>query len=784
MVLSKSMGRLRYCLIFAALSLVFVASGYAQTSTLRVFVDQSKAIQIKNLKRVSITNPRIADVVIVSPHELIVNGLNIGRTTLYLWDDKGRKEVQVVVLEDRADIPRLIRNEVKKVLDLDTVDVRVIQMENRETLILRGVVDSETQIDIVEEIAKAYFEGTIMNLLEAKADYISIEDQLRKMIKEPEVKITVIYEGRRVFKRGEMPRVRNIILEGFVDDQYDNERIEAIASSFDGSVTNLIEVVNPVQILIEAHVLELAKSNEDRLGIGWGTTVGGTSGANNISFGERNPNTVRFLENLYYSWRGDVRTLGPRIDPQGSFPWEFENLNRVDPMYAKLNFDIQRNKAKVLASPKVITQADTSAEIRVGGQIPVPGESEGGGVAIEYKTYGLQMSISPSVNHKAQITSKIDLTWTTIDPSEALSIGGDRFTALKERSSSNEVTVGDGQHVIISGLIQEEEGKVASGIPVLRRIPVLGKLFQSTEFTKSKTELVIIVTPSLLASKRIREKYNQPDLRQRDMEGEDEMGDEEPISFDDVDPDQAEKLQVALSKVDSTFDKILNREELTVTPVDIPPLKIMRPSTELDIAASGEATRAGRTEERLAAPSLSPANEKKSSSKVDDFTKRVRERLRRAKLSNADSSSSKRDVSRRARLEEEIRKRVRQQAASYGQTPDEAKSLFPEDAGEQQPLEARLQSIITEFPDDSSLPVRTSATSGEIASPAAGYGNDGTATKHRRPSSVGEAAAAANSASSASAANAASSASAAPRVDEEVDHLFLQIKEKLANKGD
>ena len=768
MVLTKIAGRLRSLILVTTLALVVLPSLYAQGSTLKVFVDQSKAIQIKNLKRVSITNPRVADVVIVSPHELIVNGLTIGRTTLYLWDDKGRKEVQIVVLEDRADIPRLIRGEVKKLLGLDTVDVRIIQMERNETLILRGVVDSDTQIEIVEEISKAYFKGTIMNLLEAKAEFVSVEDQLRQMIKLPEVKISVIYKGRRVFKRGEMPDISAIILEGFVDDQRDYERVEAIARSF-GPITNLIEVVNPIQVLIEGHVLELSKSRDDRLGVEWGTAWGTTGGDGNVTFGQRNVNTVRFLENLFYSWRGDIRTLGPRIDPVDAYPWEIENLNRVDPMFAKINFDLQRGSAKVLAAPKVITRVNSRANIRVGGQIPVPGETEAGGTTIEYKTYGLEMSINPNVDHKGNITSKVDITWTTIDPARSQTIGTATFFALKERSTSNEVTVRDGQHIIISGLIQKEEGVIMSGIPILSRIPILGKLFKSESFNDSSSELVIIVTPSLLASKRMREKFSQFDAEKPKELEEEEGAVDAPITFDNVTPDQAKRLQVALNKVDSTFDKILNREELTVTAVDIPPLKILRQPSAMEVAAAGKGASTNATQNRVASPLLPKAEVKaskataKKTSRAKDFAAMVRQRLRRGKSNNA--AKTMKSVSRRAELERKIRQRVRGTESVVKAAPAEAKSLFPEEST-MEPLEARLQSIITELPGSSN-------DNSAIEMPKLPPVNKSTRSKViSRIKSTPKVQAAASA-----------PAAASGDIDDRVDQLFLQIKEKLADKS-
>lgn len=743
MRLTDAAARLFTNLAGVALLLIVASTAMAQTSSLTVFVNQSKAIQIKNLKRVSVTNPRVADVVIVSPSELIVNGLQIGRTTMYLWDEKGRKEVQLAVMNDRADIPSLIRADAKRLVGTDNVEAKIIQREGKETLVLRGVVDSDTQIDIIEEVAKAYFNGTIMNLLEAQAIFESVEDQLRRMIDLPEVKVTVIYEGRQVFKRGEVPKIANIILEGFVDDQYDKDRVTAIAKSF-GNVVDLIDVVNPIQVLLEAQVLELSSQNSDLLGMEWGTTVGAGEGA----MGTPAPNTVNFLENLFFSWRGDENYLGPRVKASNNWPWNFENLNRLDPLYAKLNFDVQRGSAKILANPKVITRVNTQAQIRVGGQIPVPGESDAGGITIEYKTYGLEMSILPNVDHKGNITSKIDMTWTTLDRANSVQIGAALYIALRERTTKNEVTVRDGQHIIISGLIQKEEGRTLSEVPLLSKIPVLGKLFQSKSFTEGKSELVIIVTPSLLASKQMRDRFATFDEEQKAPA----EADVEVASLSEITPDQAARLQMAAAEVDKAFSTILNRDELTVTPVNLPTIRINKGLSDVEVAAAGLEGGAAATvgsPARAAAPAA-PA------SGGADFADRVRSRLQAGKAGALDLDRDRDDVARRADLERRIRDRVRESRAPEGPSP-EAASLFPAETSSGD-LETQLRSIITELPADGGN--AAVEASGPVLAPVA------PAESPREPARV---------------AVADSAPAKGADIDSRVDRLFLQIKEKLSS---
>ncbi len=541
--------------------LVGMCVGPASARTvLTVYRNQSKVIKIKNLRRVTITNNRIVDFVIVSPEELILNGISYGRTTMYLWDDKGRKEIELLCLEDRQQLPRLI----KEAIDLPGVEVKLIERpDGQGVIMLKGKVESDYQAEVAQEIARAYSNLNVLNLLEAEGTNVPVKDRLEKMLDLPEVKVTVVYPQTSSPGRATAAvQPSAIILEGFVDDQRDTERAEQLARTFCNQVINLIEVVNPIQVQIDAHFLEMTRNYNTAFGVSYGTVEATYSGDQiSVDKGTFTQNSADFIENLFYSYRGDVRTLGPRIDPKYNYPWEFENLNRLDPLMAQVDFNVQRGTARVLASPKVVTRSGTEAMIRVGGEIPTQGESQGGGTSIEYRNYGLEMRITPEVDHKGNITAKIDITWSTLDPGNGITVDNNLIPALRERSTHSEVTVRDGQHIIISGLINKEEGRRVSGIPFLKDIPVLGRLFQSRTFTSGESELVMIVTPELLASKKMREKFHRYD--------EDE---EAPLSMEEITKQMSLKdFKRAVELVDRTFAKILDRDTPTIVPVPIYP---------------------------------------------------------------------------------------------------------------------------------------------------------------------------------------------------------------------
>ena len=549
---------------------------------LRVPLFQSKVLRVDGLRRVSLTNSSIADVVVASPSEVIVNGKSIGKTMLHLWDSKGRVDLPLVILRDVSSIPAMLKRDLKGISD--TVDIAVIERDGRETLVLRGLVDNNLQVEIVEEMARSYTEGEIINLIEVREIALTtaaIEDKIRLLIKEPEVTVSVVTRGSEITPQDEPFEVSSIILEGFVDDQYDKDRLEAICGSFvsDSSrLTNLVDVVNPVEILVEGAVLELASEDTESLGVEWGTAENTTYDDGVLAMGARSAHSARFLENLFSNPHGDVSYLGPKVDESHNWPWSFDNLNRVDPLYSKINFNLQNNKARVLARPKVVTRVGTLANLRVGGELPLVGERQYGGNNVEYHPYGLDMKITPDIDHQGNITTVFDLSWTTVDFASAQMRDGATYYGLKKRATSSEVTVRDGQHIIISGLVTEDKARVSSGIPLLSKIPVIGKLFETNDYIDRKTELVVVLTPSLYSSKNIREKYK----RFEDLTNSRGFGAFVPGAITPVDgrigQEQLQSLNVALKAVDRTFSSIMKRDDITLTPVTVPPVDLIAQS--------------------------------------------------------------------------------------------------------------------------------------------------------------------------------------------------------------
>jgi len=158
---------------------------------------------------------------------------------------------------------------------------------------------------------------------------------------------------------------------------------------------------------------------------------------------------------------------------------------------------------KVLAEPNLVALSGQTATFLAGGEFPIPVPQSGSGVGgttitIEYKQFGVGLNFTPTVLSKDKISLKVAPEVSDLDFANAIRIEGYFVPGLKVRRTSTTVELGDGQSFAIAGLLRENVRTVISKYPLLGNIPILGVLFQSKEFQKENTELVIIVTPRLV----------------------------------------------------------------------------------------------------------------------------------------------------------------------------------------------------------------------------------------------------------------------------------------------
>jgi pilus assembly protein CpaC len=153
---------------------------------------------------------------------------------------------------------------------------------------------------------------------------------------------------------------------------------------------------------------------------------------------------------------------------------------------------------EILAEPNLVTTNGREASFLAGGEFPVPilqGGGNAGAITIQFREYGIRLTFLPFITANGTIKMHIKQELSTIDLTNAVVLSGFTIPALSTRKTETDIELGEGQSFAIAGLIDERVTNQLSKIPGLANIPILGALFKSNNKQKSKTELIVLVTP-------------------------------------------------------------------------------------------------------------------------------------------------------------------------------------------------------------------------------------------------------------------------------------------------
>ncbi|WP_074752025.1 type II and III secretion system protein family protein [Pseudomonas abietaniphila] len=155
--------------------------------------------------------------------------------------------------------------------------------------------------------------------------------------------------------------------------------------------------------------------------------------------------------------------------------------------------------AYTLARPSLVALSGQSASFLAGGEFPVPvPNGEGNGISIEYKEYGVRLTLTPTVVGRNRITLKVAPEVSELDFTAGVTIAGTTVPALNVRRTDTSVSLADGESFVISGLINTSNIASVDKFPGLGDIPILGALFRSSQINRDERELLMIVTPHLV----------------------------------------------------------------------------------------------------------------------------------------------------------------------------------------------------------------------------------------------------------------------------------------------
>ena len=428
-----------YALLVLFASLLFPMFAIAGVPT-EVVVNKSVLLNLnKPSERVSIANPAIADLIVISPTQLQINGARIGSTSLIVWEKGGK--TSFFDIRVKGDIS-LLEQQIREIAPNDSITVDYAN----DTIVLAGKAANDRTIDKVVQIAQAYAskESTASGQNSGPSDNPQTDEATDK-------------------KSGNDSQVK---------------------------VLNHIVVDEPQQVLLEVKVAQVDKNALKSLGIS--VLVKGKSGEGFSNLvGAPDTGSASTTPGI----AGSISSLGA-FGPLGLY--QLGGSLYKTGLGGVLKALATKNLAKILAEPNLLVKSGQEGKFLAGSKIPIQVVSGVGaisGTSIQFIDVGVKLNFKPVVMENGLISLKID-------PAEVSSISGtlsvNGYPIIDTREIRTDVQLKDGESLVLAGLLSEETIKTMSKIPLLGDIPILGALFRSTQDDLKQKELVFFITPKIV----------------------------------------------------------------------------------------------------------------------------------------------------------------------------------------------------------------------------------------------------------------------------------------------
>ena len=163
----------------------------------------------------------------------------------------------------------------------------------------------------------------------------------------------------------------------------------------------------------------------------------------------------------------------------------------------------QKNVLQILAEPDLMAISGQPAHFLAGGLFPYPVVQGGTGgsvpaVTIQFQPYGVKLEFTGTIEDDGTIRLKVAPEVSTLDYSNAIVISGFTLPAIQTRKAETEIELKDGQSFGIAGLLDQRSTVQLSKVPGIGDIPILGELFKSRSVNLTNTELLVLVTPTIV----------------------------------------------------------------------------------------------------------------------------------------------------------------------------------------------------------------------------------------------------------------------------------------------
>ncbi len=437
----------------------------------------SRILHFRDIKQIAIGDATIVGALpLPGKAEVLVNAKQPGRTTLFIWTSDGvEHDYQVTVTASELD---LLAAMLKSTISRSDVSVETFG----HSIVLRGTVPDGSALQGVTDVL-ARFEPV------AKQDNAVVVNAV--MIAHPLGGLQSGPNGNPYMRtvRVDPDGQGNVIVSGRVLNEEQRQSVlndvrgmSGRYLSSKGQILDRLAMTLTTQVDVKVYILEIDDTGLSTLGT---RLQNGTP----TSQGQLVLGPASF----------PITEAKPAFGPRNAFqPFALGPFFRTTVLAPTIDLMMTQGHAKMLSAPDLTTVPGQAATFLVGGQIPVPQAGGLGAVSVSYQNYGVQLNVTPTLLGNGDVATQISPEVSDLDFQDGVTLNGFVIPALKTSRISTNVITAPGESIIMGGMLRRIEARNIERIPLLSSLPIIGRLFQDVRYQRGETNIVFIMTPTVI----------------------------------------------------------------------------------------------------------------------------------------------------------------------------------------------------------------------------------------------------------------------------------------------
>ncbi|MCL7488919.1 MAG: pilus assembly protein N-terminal domain-containing protein [Desulfobulbaceae bacterium] len=430
--------------------------------TITMYLGEVQVLEIDEIERVAIGNPSVVSNSILPQGQLVLLADSLGATTMHIWLKDGHEKDFDIVVKEKKDF-----DDYEELVTLLNDFPGISTARIGELTVIKGKVHKKDKAQY-DRILQRYKD--VLDLVTARDTRSEVS-----LLLEDIPNLTVREVGGFTVLSGEISEEFSPLIN-IVEQKYQNIL----------NMTRIHTAVAGKMIYMKVTIMELNKRITENLGIDWSVVKNGMTGPS-LEFGVETSRNSGTILNADSTSKVLTTPGGANLTTSRGYFGIATNITSI------INLSLQNNDGVILAEPQLSTRSGGKAEFHAGGEYPIVTTSTTGQVNVEYKKYGIMLNIEPVVDDRNNILAHLETEISNIDPGQSFG----SYTGLLTRNTSTDVSLREGETLVIAGLVQNLAHKDYSKVAGLGDIPILGPLFRSKDFQNQRTELVIFVTPQV-----------------------------------------------------------------------------------------------------------------------------------------------------------------------------------------------------------------------------------------------------------------------------------------------